>query len=236
MKIGILNDTHLGLTTDGQLKVCFRELAKQHAPDMIVHAGDYCGATHGHRALRLTCEMMRDIFPEIPIISVIGNHDFWCGKNPSLHDFTDNYEKVKEAFKNNRIHFLDEDGIFRIEDLTFFGCTGWYHERRDSNDWNFIPKFIEGDTQAYLNKRANDILHAQLGALTEKDTTRLFVSHFPVVDCFPWDWNPNIGEMLEKHYNVKRFISGHSHGIQTGPRHYRSSSDYGKPAYFVFGF
>lgn len=230
MKIGLLNDTHLGITTDGQLKRCFKNLAEKE-PDLIIHAGDYCGATWGHKTLRVTCELMREQFPDIPILSVIGNHDRWSGQRPGLTQFKENMEQVEQAFKVNKVHFLDTMGIYPTGNVTIMGCSGWYHERPDTNDWNFLPKWIEGDTHAYLQKQADETLLRLTQSLDVKQVgeIRLFVSHFPVKDCNPWDGNPHTGEILEQFFDVDYFVSGHSHGLKNGPRHFRTATDYGLP-------
>lgn len=155
----------------------------------------------------------------------------WSGPNPSVADFLENYRLILQAFKESAIHFLDKDGIWRQDGVTILGHSGWYHTRPTSNDWNFIPKNIEGDTHHYLQKLAYQELDATLSSLDEDDTTRVFVSHFPVLDCNPWDGNPTTGELLKNEFGVKYFISGHSHTAQNGPLHYRSNSDYYNPTY-----
>lgn len=230
IRIGILNDTHLGITKIGALTRCFERLAEQ-KPDIIIHAGDYCGATEGHRTLRVTCELLRKTFPDTPILSVIGNHDYWAGPSPSLAEFLENYRLILQAFKDSNIHFLDTDGIWRQDDITILGESGWYHTYPTSNDWNFIPKGIDGDTHLWLQRKSYDRLDEKLSQLTNSDTTRIFVSHFPILDCNPWDGNPNVGKLLKDEYGVKYFISGHSHGAKNGPLHYRSDSDYYVPTY-----
>jgi predicted phosphohydrolase len=163
----------------------------------------------------------------------MGNHDFWADKQPSLDRFILNYDKAVEAFKTYNIHFLDCDGVFSFRGLTVVGCSGWYLNRPDSNDWNFIPKYIEGDTHLYMLKKAEYLLQKNLDQLSRKDKNRVFMSHFPVMDCNHWDWNPRFGEMLHERYNINYFISGHSHGEKNGPMHFRSATDYYKPQFKI---
>ena len=224
-----MNDTHLGITKPAALNRCFERLKKEDI-DIIVHAGDYCGGRYAHKTLGLTIRMLRTIFPTIPIMTVLGNHDFYT-KTPTQLSFNKNYELIKTIFKTHHIHFLDEDGIFRHQGISIIGCSGWYHERPDSNDWNFIPNDIEGDTHSYFQKRSYQLLDKNLSQLTDEDKFRIYVSHFPVIDCNPWDGNPHTGEILEKEFNIHFFISGHSHARKNGPKHFRSRSDYYCPDY-----
>lgn len=228
IKIGILNDTHLGLTTAEELKECFKTLALR-KPDMIIHAGDYNGGEDGNFAVRKTCQLLRRTFRYIPIFSVVGNHDLWQPE-PSLENFFLNYDLVCKAFKASHITFLDEEVHF-LDDITIVGESGWYHVLPLSNDWNFIPKHIEGDTHAYLNQLSHKRLEEKLKEIGEKrpNEKRIFVSHFPVIDCMPWDGNPKIGKMLKDQFGFDYFISGHSHFEKNGPIHYRTNSDYGRP-------
>jgi predicted MPP superfamily phosphohydrolase len=232
MRIGILNDTHLGITSKKVVQQCIHALAVI-KPDIIIHAGDFSGGMMGYGALGVTCRMLRREFPEIPILAVLGNHDLWAGKNPTVSSFTRNKNLCVKAFSDNNIHFLDEKGVYRIGGVTFMGHTGWYNTVPDSNDWLYIPRYMEGDTHSLLQKQAHSALEAQLASLIKEDENIVFVSHFPVRDCNPWDGNPNMGTLLSEQYGVKYFISGHSHGLLKGPVHFRTATDYYKPQSFL---
>lgn len=224
MKLAILNDTHIGLTKYKEIIRCLVELQKEN-PDVIVHAGDFNGGKCGYKHVRSTINIMREHFPSTPILVVLGNHDWWT-ERPVLNQFVYNVAKIREIFKDKNIHWIDEDGPWRKDGVVVTGSSGWYNTMPESNDWNFIPKFIQGDTHSYFLKRDKDILNQNL-VFTDQDLVRIFMSHFPVQDCNPWDGNQKFGDLLRTEFGIKYFISGHSHGELNGPTHYRTATDYG---------
>lgn len=210
MRILQISDTHLGITTEGQIKVMLRNASKEEF-DIIVHCGDYCGGFMGNKKLKPTLRQIRKFFPDKPFLSVIGNHDWWCHgkmvKRPSAFDpdfsvkvmskagpdnFFDNYEKIVAAFKEFNVHFLDKDGIYSHPDhpeVVFTGASGWYaHPNPYTNDHKWLPIGLEGNTNNWLLKNTEADLHRNEDQLkaTGFDKTKqklVFVSHFPVVNA-----------------------------------------------------
>ena len=82
MKILLTSDTHLGLTKELDLRRLFKRMATL-AADLVIHAGDYSGGFTGNKLVSLTCAMMRDAMPDVPVVTVIGNHDYWSGTGQS---------------------------------------------------------------------------------------------------------------------------------------------------------
>lgn len=204
IKIALISDTHIGITKEKRIKNLLKELAKEEF-DLLVHAGDYCGGIVGYRSVRTTVKWIREVFPDKPMVSVIGNHDFWhAGKRqkgemeytfgkrydkPSLHMFRTNLDNIAQVFKDNNAHFLDNDGIYvhpDFPDVKIMGHSGWYsNPNPPTNDCKYLPIGIEGDTNHYLFKRAVSTVTNQMDEL-EKDYKRerdtvVFVSHFPVI-------------------------------------------------------
>jgi len=242
------SDTHIGLTKPSSLIKMFRrlrQLDEKEPFDLFVHCGDYCGGQQGARSVQTTVKMFRDEFPTKPYISVIGNHDLWCTGyrrkgRPSVVDFMTNYEKIQATFKEYGVHFLDEDGPFRFQGWTFVGHSGWYASLNPkTNDANFLPLGIEGNTHHYLSRKAQRQLEDNLLLTAETDRV-VFVSHFPVIrvegDRYfdEFSWSSSIGDHLQEAYGCKYFFNGHAHQLHSGPLRYECGPDYGKPTYRVW--
>src|ERR1051326_7305272 len=248
LKVALTSDTHVGLTKMKALENCFTEMAA-HKPDVVVHAGDFCGGHMGDRSVRSTFRLLRRIFPDIPILAVLGNHDYWCGKprvesrdgdwtvftqyRPSLSTYQLNLNKIRTAFVESNIFFLDEYGPFRIEGVTFVGHTGWYKLFVATNDLLHLPSGLGGDTFRHFQRAADTEVMVNLGLLTEEDTNRVFVSHFPVIDPRDFGWSEKLGELLVENYQIKKFLNGHMHERHEGPLKYEAGSDYGSPRYLI---
>lgn len=245
MKVALISDTHLGLTTKGQLKTMLKALVKEDF-DVLVHAGDYCGGEVGHRQVRLTVELIRSFFPDKPFLSVIGNHDYWCRDGrPSMDSFNENLDKIKQTFKTHKVHFLDYDGVWShpdFIDIAFVGSSGWYaHPNPPTNDANFLPIGIDGDTNRYLIKLAEDRLFANLDGIDKSlHNSVVFVSHFPVIKAHDYkgrfedfSWRESLGNFLQEEHGIKFFFNGHAHQLHTGPLRYECGSDYFNPKYII---
>jgi len=242
MKILLTSDTHLGLTKDKTIRKMFEKAAREEQPDVIVHAGDYCGGRDGYKGVRHTTKVMRQYFPDLPIVSVLGNHDLWC-RHRNLHNAMQNYQRILDAFRESGVHFLDTDGNFQhpsFPHIWITGASGWYSGPSNvTNDMNFLPIGLEGDTWRYLQTQAFNMAQANLNTLQLNDSdTVVYLSHMPVIDdgtegFRQYGGDPWIGEHLKAQYGCKYFLNGHAHQLRTGPIQYESGSDYYNPKYIT---
>lgn len=102
MRIRILSDLHQEF---GEADV------PEVACDCVVLAGDVSTKLDGVR-------WIRQRFPEVPVVYLCGNHEYYGDKYPSLLD------KIREETQGSNIHFL-EDSFVTIGGLHFYGCTLW---------------------------------------------------------------------------------------------------------------
>ena len=254
MRIAQISDTHEGITKLKSIRKMLLNMKKEYEIkpfDALLHCGDFCGGRKGYKTLRSTTVLMRSIFPDIPIIAVMGNHDFWYRNSrrdmTSEHEFFKNYDKCVQAFKENNVHFLDEDGIYvHNDDVIIMGNSGWYNKvQPPTNDANFLPQTIEGKwCHSWLNKRANDGWLKQyddVTAILEDHHTVCFVSHFPVIKqgkdhkggFEEFSWDEMIGDHLQLSLGVRYFFCGHAHQLHKGPLRYECGPDYYNPAYQI---
>ena len=102
MKIQILSDIHqeFGIT----------ELSFDQA-EVLILAGDVNLGTKG-------VEWMLESLPDIPIIYVLGNHEYYKGSYPkTLH-------KIQEVASGTNVHVLENEAV-TIGNITFHGASLW---------------------------------------------------------------------------------------------------------------
>ena len=102
MRIRILSDLHLEFADFRPPPV---------AADVVVLAGDIHVGTKG-------ITWAREEFPDVPVLYVLGNHEFYQGAIPKLVD------KLREAAAGSNVHILEKDSL-AVGDVRFSGCTLW---------------------------------------------------------------------------------------------------------------
>jgi predicted phosphodiesterase len=167
-------------------------------------------------------------------------------ENPSVDTFNQQLVDIENIFKNHNVHFLDKDGVYQHPEfplIKIFGVSGWYaNYNPPTNDKDWLPLGLDGDTNKFLLKRSHDILAKQveeLEALNSPEFTHIFVSHFPVIKT-PNDrrfevfsWSESVAGFLKEFLGVKHFLNGHAHQLHTGPLRYESGSDYYRPRHII---
>ncbi len=102
MRIQVLSDLHQEF---GEIDVPSVEC------DAVVLAGDVGTKTNGLKWIRRR-------FPDVPVIYLCGNHEFYGEKLPHLSD------RLRREAQGTNIHFLDDDTV-TIGGIHFFGATLW---------------------------------------------------------------------------------------------------------------
>jgi len=102
MKLHILSDLHLEFHSF--------ELPETDA-DVLILAGDTSTKKHG-------LKWILDQKLDIPVIYVLGNHEYYGDKLPRLS------EKLKEMAEGTNVHVLENDHV-EIGGYHFYGCTLW---------------------------------------------------------------------------------------------------------------
>jgi hypothetical protein len=256
-KIILYSDWHLGITKDKTIVRAFNEI-KEHKPDLVVNAGDNNGGWYGAKATHTILMRHREVMPDVPTVAVLGNHEHWVrgrkarfngdvfGRSygrPSFESWRLNYQDIIKTMQKFSVHFLDLDGPWRSPEhpgIAVVGHTMWY-EKADppTNDLLHMPYHVDGDTHAYMRRNAYREVLDSLDKLTDQDTTRIFVSHFPVIDASgdtefaEYSSSKVFGENLKETFGISKFLCGHAHQRHEGPLRFEAGSQYGKPRFLI---
>jgi Icc-related predicted phosphoesterase len=102
MRIQVLSDLHQEL---GLPQITFQDA------DLVIMAGDINLGTKG-------IEWIRSAISSIPVIYVLGNHEYYKGSYPKT------LNGIRDLAANTNVHLL-ENGCAVIGDITFHGATLW---------------------------------------------------------------------------------------------------------------
>ena len=215
MKIILLGDTHYGYSKNSfKIHNNFLPMIAQQQFDLIVHVGDW--GTSKQKQLAKALELFRKYLPDVPILGVRGNHDFWDHKFiwDSYRDITDGHRRIFEYYKihylQNNPYYCEKDG----EQFVFAGFDGWYyHEMPPTNDKNWMPHFIDGE---YFHRAMSRQAHNALDKILNIDIsnkTAVCVTHFgPTTEApinLPFCANPMYLTMIAEKFDF--LLYGHSH-------------------------
>ena len=231
MKVGVLTDIHLGSYEEKDEQLDQFADSIQGECEVLVLSGDLASTDplETERCLKI----LRRRNPFLPILFVPGNHDFWS-TNWDFRTITDILEFHKKICKENKIHHLENDGEFVLNDVSFMGYMGWYASlNNDTKDYGLIPKSnpYGADTFSYMKKLEGDALD-KMAATEITAPKKVCVTHF---NLFPdggyenLSGNPRFFELfLKDKFDV--LIMGHSHvamdEVKDGCRVINAGADY----------
>jgi len=180
MKILALTDTHCGFGPKTHLKLekYFNMLKKDCEFDIIVHSGDWI--SHKQKQWKTIFSIIRRVFPDIPIMGVMGNHDRWNykGKHTSVAE----WEKVTlQTWKDYRIRYLPNEPYI-TDEVEIYGFDGWYQELDPPTNDKFQMKFTDPEIMRVFSKRSNDQATKAIESLWDigEKKKKIVVTHFNI--------------------------------------------------------
>ena len=108
MRLHILSDLHLEFAPF--------DIPKTNA-DVVILAGEVHTGKNGMR-------WIAENLPKVPVVYVLGNHEFYGQKTPTL------IQELKQLAKGTNISLLENDSV-EIGDTEFMGATLWTDFRLD---------------------------------------------------------------------------------------------------------
>lgn len=205
MKFCLMSDTHRGFSP--KQAVLLKEMLEQVAeekPDIILHAGDV-GSHKIHQRFDFWTSLRRTPGLEsIPVVFVLGNHDYWDKGTRFAETFHKDLERFHVTGLQGTMYSIPETSI------SVFGFTGWYkHEKEFMNDKHNIPNYSYG----IFRSRTDRYIQQTLGLIQKsRAKTKILLTHFDFIE------DPNRDNDLQEQpgllsvfSDVDYIVSGHSH-------------------------
>lgn len=198
MKVAALGDIHVHETSVNTYKELFRHISE--VAQVMVLCGDITNLGLPKEAEVLAEELSAFT---IPVVGVLGNHDYESGKEKEVKKILSQYMK-----------FLDEEPV-EIDGVGFVGTKGF----GGGFGKYMLSSFGEDAMKKFVRESVQEALHLEslLGRLhTEKKVVALHYS--PIVDTvkgepidiFPYLGSSRLEDSID-HFDVSLVLHGHAH-------------------------
>ena len=169
--------------------------------DLLILAGDITNLGKPEEMESMLATFMR---LRVPIVAVLGNHDFECGR----------HEELAKMMAAEGVKVLDGSGYER-DGVGFAGTKGFI----GGFGRGVLTAFGEPEVKAFVQSAINETLKLERALSMLRTEKRIVVTHYsPVVDTvrgepeqiFPYLGSSRLAEVIDRHQAVLA-IHGHAH-------------------------
>jgi Icc-related predicted phosphoesterase len=199
LRIAAIGDIHVGRTHWGPYDELFREISGK--ADVLILCGDLTNYGLPEEAELLATQLQAC---SIPIIGVLGNHDYQSGKKDTL----------KQILTQGKMVVL-EDEPFEIQGVGFAGTKGF----AGGFGQHMLGSFGEEGIKQFVQEAVNETLRLEGQLSTLESEKKIVLLHYsPVKDTlvgepeeiFPYLGSSRLSEPIDN-YNVTAVFHGHAH-------------------------
>lgn len=199
MRIAATADLHYSTQTSNALKEQFAKVRDE--ADVLIVAGDLTnfGRTEEMEALVNVLVRLR-----IPIIAVLGNHDYECG----------NETELMHMMSSEGIKVLDGTGYER-EGVGFAGTKGFI----GGFGRGMLTPFGEPEVKAFVKASVDEAMKLERAMSQLRTGKRIVVLHYSPVamtvqgeapEIYPYLGNSRLAEVVDRH-GADLVVHGHAH-------------------------
>ncbi len=201
MRIGAVSDLHFTRKTGRDLNDLFARASAQ--ADVLVLCGDLTDNGDPEEARLLAAELHSTV--NIPVLSVLGNHDFESGRQ----------DEIKDILVDAGVRVLDGDAL-ELDGVGFAGAKGFAggFGRGTLSPWG------EAIIKQFVQEAVNETLKLEAALARLRTPQRVAILHYaPIPDTvegekreiFPFLGCSRLEEPLNR-YRVDLVLHGHAHG------------------------
>ncbi len=202
VRVAAVGDLHCTKASEGVLQPLITQMAD--SADVIVLAGDLVDYGLVEEAHVLARELSVAIKAQVPVIAVLGNHDFENG-HP---------EAVKQVLCDAGITILDGDAV-EIKGVGFAGAKGFCggFGRRALEPWG------EPAIKSFVREALDEALKLESALARLRTTNRIAILHYsPIVatvegeplEIYPFLGSSRLEDPINR-YQVDAVVHGHAH-------------------------
>jgi Icc-related predicted phosphoesterase len=200
VRIAAVSDIHYGKASQGMLVPLFTEIA--HQAEVLVISGDLTDYGLPEEARALAKDLTQCV--KIPVVAVLGNHDFESGKQ----------DEVRDTLTEAGVHVLDGDAV-ELEGVGFAGVKGFAggFGRGALGAWG------EPSIKAFVREALDEALKLESALAKLRTPSKIAVLHYAPIretvegeplEIYPWLGSSRLEEPLSR-YRVHAVVHGHAH-------------------------
>jgi Icc-related predicted phosphoesterase len=200
VRIAAVGDIHVSKTSQGQFQPLFSQISN--SADVLVLCGDFTDYGLPEEAKILARELTSAV--KIPVIAVLGNHDFEGGKE----------EEITKILQDAGVKVLDGEAT-EVHGIGFAGVKGFCggFGRGALGPWGelAIKRFVQEavDESLKLEAALARLRTSRRVALLHYAPVRATVEGEPI-EIFPWLGSSRLEEPINR-YRVSAVFHGHAH-------------------------
>jgi len=199
MRIAAIADLHFSPQSYDRIRDAMGRLRDE--ADLLILAGDLTNLGKPEEMESMLASFLR---LRVPIVAVLGNHDFECGKQ----------EELAKMMSSEGVKVLDGSGYER-DGVGFAGTKGFI----GGFGRGVLTAFGEPEVKAFVQTAINETLKLERALSMLRTEKRIVVTHYaPVVDTvkgepeqiFPYLGSGRLAEVIDRHQAVLA-VHGHAH-------------------------
>ncbi|GAC1325026.1 MAG: metallophosphoesterase [Chloroflexota bacterium] len=202
VRVAAVGDVHCTRTSEGALQPLFAQMAE--CADVIALAGDLVDYGLPEEIHVLVGELSVAVKAKVPVIAVLGNHDFESGQP----------EAVKSILCQAGVTVLDGDAA-EIKGVGFAGIKGFGggFGRRALEPWGEVA------IKAFVREAVDEALKLESALARLRTPNRIALMHYAPIqatvegeppEIFPFLGSSRLEEPVNR-YQVSAVVHGHAH-------------------------
>ena len=202
LRVAAVGDVHCTKTSEGALQPLFAQMAE--CADVIALAGDLVDYGLAEEAHMLARELSVVTRAKVPVVAVLGNHDFEAGQP----------EVVKQVLCESGVIVLDGDAV-EIKGVGFAGIKGFCggFGRRSLEPWG------EPAIKAFVREALDEALKLESALARLRTLNRIALLHYSPIqatvegeppEIFPFLGSSRLEDPINR-YEVGAVLHGHAH-------------------------
>ena len=203
LTLAAMGDLHVTATGERSYRELFSEISEQ--ADVLALCGDLTDLGRKDEAQHLCKDLSACT---IPVVAVLGNHDFECGQA----------EEIAALLREAGVKLLDGHGSYEIQGVGFAGVKGF----AGGFGRGMLGAFGEELIKRFVQEAVDEALRLENSLRSLRTERAVAVLHYAPIpetlegepkEIFPWLGSSRLAETIDRFDNVRAILHGHAHRV-----------------------